>query len=258
MVWDEYATEPCVTSTFIDVTFAGRYCGRRRALAVADDGIAITIESELLPEAVDVDEAAAGGGAAGNDRPPAPPQPASSAVAIVTKTRLLESFFMRIRSYDGVMMTDAVGVAVGVGDGAGVGVGVGVGVGECVGVGVAVCVGVGVAVGVGVGVGVGVSVCVGVGVALGTGEAVAACVGVGVGVGAAGDAATVAIAVAEMSGVPPIGRVLVDPPPEQAVPMVMQPASAPNARMRDCPTITSKMNSDTSKVTEARHPRRGA
>jgi hypothetical protein len=99
IVCDENTTAPCDITTFIEVTFEGRYCGERLtlAVAVAADGIAITIETELLPDAADAPGAVPGTAVDGSvvPRPPPPPQPANSADASATTMSWLDTFFMR-------------------------------------------------------------------------------------------------------------------------------------------------------------------
>jgi hypothetical protein len=185
MVCVAYGVEPCVIAMVIEVTFDGRYCGKRAVLAVVAAGIEMLIDIELLPDGAEAPFPELPR-APGKAAPwPPPPQPAKYAAVSVRGMRGSNRGCILVRSYDGVMMTDAVGVAVGVGVGVGVGDGVGDGIGVAVGDGVGVGVGVGVctavAVGEGVGgAGVGVAVCTGV--AVGDGSVVGVVDGVAVGV----------------------------------------------------------------------------
>ncbi|MGA2392532.1 MAG: hypothetical protein ABSH03_04155 [Candidatus Lustribacter sp.] len=58
-------------TTLIDATLEGKYCGKRLtlALAVLDDGMAITIATELLPDATGGPAAPPSVPADGSDEP---------------------------------------------------------------------------------------------------------------------------------------------------------------------------------------------
>jgi hypothetical protein len=102
IVCDEYWVEPCVMTTLIEVTLEGKYCGKRRAfaLAVLDDGMAITIATELLPDDAEAPDAFAGWTAVvGSDEPWPPPQPANNAVASVKGMRCTGNFFIILTSF---------------------------------------------------------------------------------------------------------------------------------------------------------------